>query len=78
MFLGTVASLVQVSLESCHVALIDGSTMKQPLNWFMELKPTYHVHEVRQLLRKPAAHDVNHQAESLHTQTADFLALNKI
>ena len=50
--------------------------MKRPPE--LVLKPTYHVHEVRQLLRKPAAHDVNHQAESLHTQTVDFLALNNI
>lgn len=39
---------------------------------------TYHIHKMRQLLREPAAHDVNYQAESLHTQTIEFLTLRKI
>lgn len=37
---------------------------------------TYDIHEVRQLMGKPAAHDVNYQAKSLYTQTVDFLTLN--
>lgn len=63
--------LMWIHLQPCNTGALWGTIVS------IAYRLTYCIHEVRQLLGKPAAHDINHWAEALYTQTIDFFTLFK-